>query len=181
MRVEGHVAMRHVVFNRKGGVGKTSIVCNLAAVSAQEGAKTLVVDLDPQANSTHYLLGHEACEALPNAADFFERTLGFRLLDDDADDWVHETPFENLRRVEIAVALAADPAGVIHRVSGLVEPPAPQGFVPVSWLSSGAGFDGAGAGAGGGMGAADDPDAIGGMGGMGGGMGLVEGRQGGGE
>ncbi|MHC4977273.1 MAG: ParA family protein [Planctomycetota bacterium] len=88
--------MRHVVFNRKGGVGKTSIVCNLAAVSAQEGLRTLVVDLDPQANSTHYLLGHEACEALPNAADFFDRTLGFRLLDDSSEDFVHQTPFEDL-------------------------------------------------------------------------------------
>lgn len=88
--------MRHVVFNRKGGVGKTSLVCNLAAVSAAEGWKTLVVDLDPQANSSHYLLGHEACEALPNAADFFEQTLGFRLFGDGEDEWIHETPFDNL-------------------------------------------------------------------------------------
>ncbi len=89
--------MRHVVFNRKGGVGKTSVVCNLAAVSAAEGRKTLVVDLDPQANSSHYLLGHDACEALPNAADFFEKSLGFSLFGDDRDDeWVHQTPFENL-------------------------------------------------------------------------------------
>ena len=88
--------MRHVVFNRKGGVGKTSLVCNLAAVSAAEGWRTLVVDLDPQANSTHYLLGHQACEALPNAADFFERTLGFHLFGESDEEWVHETPFENL-------------------------------------------------------------------------------------
>lgn len=88
--------MRYVVFNRKGGVGKTSLACNLAAVSAAEGWKTLVVDLDPQANSSHYLLGHEACEALPNAADFFEQTLGFQLFQEGDDDWVHETPFENL-------------------------------------------------------------------------------------
>jgi chromosome partitioning protein len=88
--------MRHVVFNRKGGVGKTSLACNLAAVSAAEGWKTLVVDLDPQANSSHYLLGHEACEALPNAADFFEGTLGFHLFEEADDKWVHETPFDNL-------------------------------------------------------------------------------------
>ncbi len=92
--------MRHVVFNRKGGVGKTSVVCNLAAVSAAEGRKTLVVDLDPQANSSHYLLGRDACEALPNAADFFEQTLGFQLFGqsevDSDGEWVHPTPYDDL-------------------------------------------------------------------------------------
>ena len=52
--------MQHVVFNQKGGVGKSTITCNLAAISAAQGLRTLVIDLDPQANSTRYLLGADA-------------------------------------------------------------------------------------------------------------------------
>ena len=55
--------MRRVVFNQKGGVGKSTITCNLAAISAHNGLRTLVVDLDPQGNSTHYLLGDAADDA----------------------------------------------------------------------------------------------------------------------
>lgn len=88
--------MRQVVFNRKGGVGKSSIVCNLAAVSAAEGHRTLIVDLDPQANATHYLLGPEGSEAKPNLTDFFEETLGFRLLGSGSERWVHPTPLAGL-------------------------------------------------------------------------------------
>ena len=88
--------MRTVVFNQKGGVGKSTITCNLAAIGAAQGLRTLVVDLDTQGNATRYLLGARADARHAGAADFFEQTLKFSIRPQGVDDFVVATPFERL-------------------------------------------------------------------------------------
>jgi chromosome partitioning protein len=94
-----------VVFNQKGGVGKSTITCNLAAISASQGLRTLVIDLDPQGNSTSYLMGDAASEDQPTVAGFFEHTLSYSFKSLPPTDFVVETPFENLDLMPSSPAL----------------------------------------------------------------------------
>lgn len=97
--------MRRVVFNQKGGVGKSTITCNLAAIGAQQGLRTLVVDLDSQANSTRYLLGAGADDPGPGSAEFFEQTLKFSVRPPATTDFIVDTPWDQLAVMPASAAL----------------------------------------------------------------------------
>jgi chromosome partitioning protein len=98
--------MIRVVFNQKGGVGKSTITCNLAAIAADQGQSTLVIDLDAQGNSSHYLFGETLAEVELGIADFFEETLSYRLRSRPVDDYVAATPFAGLSAIVASGALA---------------------------------------------------------------------------
>jgi len=54
-----------VVFNNKGGVGKTTLLCNLASyLSIKKGKKILIIDTDPQCNATAYMFPYPQIEEI---------------------------------------------------------------------------------------------------------------------
>ena len=87
--------MKRDVVNRKGGVGKSTITCNLAAVAASQGKNVLVVDLDPQANTTSYL-GHSGKDNVVGIAEFMESTISRNYREFTSEDYIRKTRFDNL-------------------------------------------------------------------------------------
>lgn len=118
--------MRRVVFNQKGGVGKSSIACNLAAISAFEGYRTLLIDLDVQANATHYLTGLGGDDVPLGIADFFKQALFPSSISKKAQAHIHETPFDNLHLIAASAELAdlqskLEARYKIHKLSKLLD------------------------------------------------------------
>ncbi len=69
-------ASRVSIFNHKGGVGKTTLTINIAAAVASLGKRVLIVDSDPQCNSTSYLVEASIVDELLENSDSEEgRTL----------------------------------------------------------------------------------------------------------
>ncbi|WP_299022604.1 ParA family protein [uncultured Photobacterium sp.] len=88
--------MRRVVFNQKGGVGKSSIAANLAALSAAKGYKTLLVDLDVQGNSSHYLGYDINKESKTTVADLLNQSVGWFSVSTPINEFPQSTDFCNL-------------------------------------------------------------------------------------
>lgn len=55
---------------------------------------------------------------------------------------VSETEVMSLRRVDVSVSLVSQPDRIVHKVSALIEPPAPQGFLPPQWSAPPGGGEG---------------------------------------
>lgn len=86
------------IANQKGGVGKTTTTVNLSAALGQRGLKVLLVDVDPQGNSTSGLG--------INKRQLTESTYELLVSDVSAHDIMVKTPFENIWVLPSNISLA---------------------------------------------------------------------------
>jgi chromosome partitioning protein len=113
------------VVNQKGGVGKTTTAINLGAALAETGHATLLVDLDPQANSSsglgldpvrvrlnvyHLLMGEATAEEVAQPTS----TTGLSIIPSHIDLAGAEIEIAGMAEREglLRKALASTPAGV---------------------------------------------------------------------
>jgi chromosome partitioning protein len=86
------------IANQKGGVGKTTTAVNLGAALAEVGIRTLLIDLDPQANATSAL----GVEKSTIELSVYEALIGLI----GVSDVVRPTPWSGLSLVPSTIRLA---------------------------------------------------------------------------
>ena len=103
---------RLVIANQKGGVAKTTTAVNLAAGLALRGRRTLLIDMDPQANATFAVLGIE-----PPKRSIYQ----LLITDQPLASFILPTPQPMLDIIPSTIDLAGAEVELISRVGGQTE------------------------------------------------------------